>query len=98
MDPVSFYGTRRKRVVLPPINREQSDGDDSNDSVPEIFDDNSDDDPDYMPDVPSTSRNTRILVVEETDTESDSEDNRQYLLFYYMRLMVGMDQSTTLGY
>ncbi|KAJ9595035.1 hypothetical protein L9F63_013663, partial [Diploptera punctata] len=73
MDSVSFYGKRRKHIVLPPINQEQSDGEDSNDSEPEILAEISDN-PDYMPDVQSTSRRTRVLV-EETDTESESEDN-----------------------
>lgn len=68
MEPANFYGLRKsKAVVLPPINPSLSDAEDSN-SEAEIFADNSDDDPDYYPEVSSR----KGLVIE---PDEDSEDN-----------------------
>ncbi|PSN49954.1 hypothetical protein C0J52_18193 [Blattella germanica] len=71
MDPGVFYGRRKRRILLPPINPNISEGENSSDSEPEILANNSDDDPDYCPEVPSRKG---PLLVPESESESESVD------------------------
>jgi hypothetical protein len=70
MDPTKFYGKgKRGGVFLPPVNATVSDTEETDDSEPETFADNSDD-PDFVPETDTNG----ILVIPESDSVSDSEE------------------------
>ena len=67
MNPTKFYGKgKRGGVFLPPVNTTVSDTEESDDSEPEIFANNSDDDPDFMPETETNG----LLVIPESDSVS----------------------------
>ena len=67
MNPTKFYGKeKRGGVFLPPVNATVSDAEESDDSEPEIFANNSDDDPDFMPETETNG----LLVIPESDSVS----------------------------
>lgn len=74
MNPTKFYGKgKRGGVFLPPVNATVSDTEESDDSEPEIFANNSDDDPDFMPETETNG----LLVIPESDSVSDSASDSE---------------------
>jgi hypothetical protein len=74
MDPTKFYGKGKQGgVFLPPANATVSDAEETDDSEPEIFADNIDDDPDFVPETDTNG----LLVIPESDSASDSASDSE---------------------
>ena len=60
-------------MFLPPVNATVSDTEESDDSEPEMFANNSDDDPDFMPETETNG----LLVIPESDSAPDSASDSE---------------------